>query len=160
MAIPLNKIHNPFINALHVPFTEAIKAIKYVEGEPAIDSFTYECEPYYRVYNSKPKREFIFSLSMWARDMFTAIQYFTQANNKHVILTYEKMKQLYSVSDPKYGVRRYDETIRELVRHTLIDYKDKEKGEYWYNPLYFASGNRLKMYEECAIKINTIRLNQ
>ena len=34
-----------------------------------------------------------------------------------------------------------------------IDCKDKEKNQYWYNPVYFVSGNRLKMYEENTMRV-------
>lgn len=139
---PLNKIVNPFEDSVLVEYVEVIEEVKHGE---ITKSYKYEAESYTRIYNNRPKREFIFSLSMWARDLILMMQYWVQSNNKHVILPYERVKEMYN-TDPKYGKRRYDETIRELIRHSIIDYKDKEIGDYWYNHKVFASGNRISMY--------------
>jgi hypothetical protein len=154
---PIGKSRNPFINSLHVPYTEVIKTFKIIDGKEQIDNFEYENEPHHKVYNSKSKREFIYStLSMYARDMLTAIQYFTTPNKQYVILSYEKMQEL--LQSNMYGKRRYEDTVRELIRENIIDYKDKENNQFWYNPIYYSPSNRLKLFEECKVKTQTIKL--
>lgn len=148
----MQKIINPFINNLRVPYIEVIKSIKGTGDNTVVDSYKVEAEDYTRVYTSKSRREFIFSLSMYARDLFIALHYFTHSEYKYVIITYEKVLELYS---GKYGKRRYDDTIRELIKYSVIDIKDKEKGEYWYNPTYYSPTNRTKLFEECIYKIRT-----
>lgn len=143
---------NPFTIGLVIPYTEIIT--KYNDSKTE-DSYKIEAESYTRVYTSKTRRLYLFSkLSMYARDMVLAMFYVTNYEYEYVILSYDKFKNLYSVSDPHYGKRRYEDTIRELHRYSIIDCKDKEKGQYWYNPAYFVTGNRLNMFPECAIRVN------
>jgi hypothetical protein len=149
---PLNKVRNPFENALVVNY---VRVITEVRAGQITNEYSYEADSYTRLYNSKANRELMFSLSMWARDLILAMQYWVQAGNKHVILPFERVKELY-VNDPKYGKRRYDETIRELIKHSIIDYKDRENGEYWYDAKIFASGNRIHMFPESLFKVKTI----
>lgn len=152
----LNKHINPFVNNLKVPYKEVIKRIAITEGQVITDSYDLEITEKFSVYRYKSIRELLYrELSMYARDLFTAIQYFTLADNRHVVVTYDKMVELYGPTN-KYGRRRFDETIKELVTMSIIDCKDREKGEYWFNPMYFSPSNRLSLYPECKIKIGTI----
>jgi len=149
----LNKLINPFINNLRVPYIEIIKKIPDTYGgEP--EAYKVEAESYFRVYSSKHIRVFLYKeLNMWARDMFTAIQYFTNSDYKYVIISYEKIVELYGED---YGKRRYDDTIRELIRFSIIDIKDRAENEYWYNPAYFSPTTRITLFEECLYKVKTV----
>jgi len=144
---------NPFINTLYVPYKEIITSAK----DGAIESsYKIEAESYSRIYTSKARRDYIFnSLSMYARDMLMAMLYVTNYDYQYVILTYDKFKELYAATDPNYGKRRYEDTIRELHKFSIIDCKDKERNQYWFNPVYFISGNRLNMFPECAVRVST-----
>lgn len=152
----INRTINPFINDLHIPYIEVIKkGSKLGTLNEVIDSYEFEQIRHAKLFVSPETRNFIFSnLSMYARDMFLMLQYIINQNYTYVILTYEKIKQVYN--DEKYGKRRYDETIRELHKFAIIDLKSKEENSYWYNPIYFSSGDRLKMYPECKVKIQTL----
>jgi hypothetical protein len=150
----MQKSVNPFINKLVVPYIQYITDIHKVTLL-SDDKYGYEVESehFTRVYVSKEKRQFIFTqLSMYARDMLMAMQYFTHPSHETVILTHEKMQDLYGTA---YSKRRFDDTIRELVKMAIIDYKDRKKGEFWYDPQFFASGNRLAMFEQCKVKVAT-----
>ena len=149
----IEKTINPFINGLHVPYIEVVKRASGHNGDYTIDSYEIEAQRYTRVYASKAIREFLYQkLSMWARDMFTAIQYFGNSEERYIIITYEKIKTLYGGT---YSLRRYNDTIKELISMSMIDYKDKERDQFWYNPFYFSPGNRLSLFEECKVKVST-----
>jgi hypothetical protein len=90
---------------------------------------------------------------MYARDMYLSILYRVNTDYKYIILSHEIMCTLYK--DTKYGKRRYDDTVKELVVNSIIDIKDKSKNQYWYNPVYFSPNNRINLFEECAFKVST-----
>ena len=154
----VEKAINPFINDLRIPYIEYVTDMKMDDkGEMITYGYNVETDESTRLYTSKRNREFLFrNLSARARDYFTAIQYFTNKEYKYVIVTYEKMCELYGT---KLSPRGYDDTIKELMKFAILDCKDKSKGEYWYNPIYFCPGNRLIMYEECAVKIMTKKVD-
>lgn len=150
----MQKAVNPFINSLIVPYIQYVTEIKSftpIAGE----RYGYELETseYVRVYTHKEIREFVFrKLSMYARDMLSACQYFVNPKYEYVIINYDKMQELYG-PDYKLVRRRFDDTIRELIKMSILDVKDKAKSQYWYNPGYFCAGNRLKMYDQCKYKV-------
>lgn len=149
----INKDRNPFVNGLVVPYKEFIT--KYKPTDTGTHSFGYKVETdrHFRVYTSKARREFLFrELSIYARDMLSAMQHFCNPDYKYILFTYEKMQDLCTTPLSK---RRFNDTVRELVRNAIIDYKDKPNGEFWYNPTFFAPGNRIEMYPECAIKVDS-----
>jgi hypothetical protein len=149
----MQKIHNPFVNKLVVPYVEYItNPLKFTETN---EKYGYEVESqtHVRMYTSKANREFIYSLSIYARDMFLAMQYFTQPGKDSVYISYEKMQAL--CPTVKLSRRRFEDTIRELVKAAVIDYKDRKHDEYWYDPQYFYSGNRLDAFEQAKIKVAT-----
>lgn len=145
------KPNNPFINSLQVPYIEVIKKI---EAGAITDSYKIEAADYTRLYKAASLRDYIFTnLSMYARDMYLSILYRVNTNYKYIVLSYEIMCELYA--NTKYGKRRYDDTIKELVIHSIIDIKDKSKNQYWYNPIYFSPNSRIILFEESAFKIST-----
>lgn len=149
----LNKTINPFVNGLTVPYKEFVTKLAPAEAGVQAFGFKVETTQHFRVYTSKARREFLFrELSVHARDLLSALQHFCNPDYKYVILTLKKMQDLCNVPLSK---RRFDDTIRELVRKSIIDYKDKTAGEFWYNPAYFAAGNRLEMFPECAVKVSS-----
>ena len=105
------------------------------------------------VYTSKAHREFVWSLSASGRDMFLAMQYFVQPDSETIILTYDKMQAL--TPTIHLSPRRYEDTIRELIKANVIEYKDRKKGVFWYDPQLFFSGNRMEAFPECTIKVAT-----
>lgn len=144
---------NPFINKLVIDYTEVIKSTSGHGITKVVDSYNIEHDESVRIYTCKANREHLFKeLTMYGRDMLLAIYYFVNRDYDYVILNYAKVLELYG----SYGKRRYDDTIRELVRLLIIDYKDKSKDQYWYNPVFFSSGNRLKMYPQCGNKVKTV----
>lgn len=151
----MQKYINPFIRTLRVPYIQYVTDIKHfvATGEEKY-GFEVEQEAHVRLYTNKQHRQFVFGLSMYARDMILAVQYFLNYEYEYVILTYTKMQELYG-PDYKLVRRRYDDTLRELIKMAILDVKDRSKGEYWYNPEYFCPGNRLKMFEQCSIKVKT-----
>ena len=149
-----DRVNNPFLNSLIVPYIEVIKSIKYVEGQPIKDSYEIESTKHIRVYTSPRTRDLLFNdLSMYARDMFLAIQYTLNEDYYYIIMSYEKMQEVYKVSEPKYGKRRYEATIRELHKYGIIDCKDRVRNQWWYNPVYLAPKSRLIMFPEYKFKI-------
>lgn len=154
----INKIINPFIGNLIVPYTKYVKSIKSIEGEYVEESFNVEADPYTRVYNSRRRREFIFTnLSVWARDMLLAIQYIGMRDEQYLIMSYEKLKEkVYGES--MYNKRRYDSTVRELISLYVIDYKDKEKNQFWYNGDLLCYNSRLKVFPNNGSIVGTVAL--
>lgn len=154
----IDKPNNPYINTIPVPYTEYINHITIVDNVPRIGN-TYNIEDikYIRMYKTKELREMLYKqLSMYARDMFMAIQYFTNDSYTYVILSYEKMNELYGTNMSR---RRYDDTVKELIRFNIIDCKDKRKHEYWYNFRYFSPNNRVSLFPEASVKIRTVYNN-
>lgn len=148
----VSKPINPFINTTIVPFIEVIKSMSGYGANMEVDKYEIEADTYARVYTCKANRDFIYNhLSIYARDMLMAIIYSTNTDYEYVILTYEKILELHGT----YSKRRFDDTVKELVKYNIIDCKDKSKGKYWINPIFFAAGNRLTMYPACKVKVRT-----
>ena len=157
----LDKDINPFINSLRVPYIEFVTDRKFNEVKSDIESYGYEVEAdkHCRVYSSVPIKVFLFqTLTMYARDLLLAIQHFTNTDYLYVIVSFDKIKELFG--SQKVSKRRYEDTMRELIRNSVIDYKDKSHNQYWYNPMYFAPGSRLTLFKECKIKIKTEKVGQ
>lgn len=150
----LDKTRNPFLtNTFIVPYRKIVTKILAGQVENAFD---VETTKFIRVYTSKEMREFLFQeLSMYGRDMLTAVQHFTHSDNQYVVLTYEKMCELYG---PKYKLvkRRYEDTLRELVGMSIIDCKDRKANQYWYNPDYFCQMSRIRMHPTHAVMVDTV----
>lgn len=154
----INKIINPFIGNLTIPYIEYVKSVKSIDGEYVKDSFDVEADPYTRVYNSKRRRDFIFNnLSVWSRDMLLAIQYIGIKDEQYLVLNYDKLKEKV-YGERMYNKRRYDSTIREMISFYVIDYKDKDKNQFWYNADLICFGNRLRVFPESILKVDTIAL--
>ena len=153
----IERAFNPFLSNLIVPYIQVIKNLKVENGiTVSDDSYEIEAAEYVRLYTANGNRDELFNnLSIYARDMLLAIQYMLNRDYQYVVLTYDKMKQLYAVSDPRYGLRRYDTTVKELYKYGVIDFKDRSKNQFWYNPKYFAAGSRLSMYPQCKVLIST-----
>ena len=156
----LDKKRNPFTNDLQVPYIEMVlKLSEFKSGNEQKTLYKVEQTPRFEVYTSVKMREYLFqNLSMYARDLLTAIQHSTNNKYPYVILSYEKMQTLYGKSI--FGKRRYEDTVRELIKESIIEYKDKKKGQFWFNPIYFSPSNRLKLYPECAVKVGTKHVNE
>lgn len=153
---------NPFIHNLSIPTIEYVRSFKSVEGQLVKDSFEVDARNHARLYTSRVARELIFkALSIYARDMILAMLYFTNKDYKYVILTYEKMLDLYNNGTyEKYNRRRFDVTIRELISYHILDYKCKTRGEFWFNPIYYSPSNAIKLFPECVLKVRTVVLSQ
>ena len=135
---------NPFIPSLEIPVIEVIT--EFTNNEVTA-SYKYEAEKHSRLYISVAKRDLIYStLSMYARDLLLLIMYITNFEYDYTVLTFEKVSENINKKDIKYGKRRFEETVRELIRFAILSCKDKDKGYYWYNPNYFCSGNRINMF--------------
>jgi hypothetical protein len=150
-----NKHINPFINNLVVPYIEYVTKIDIHDETMEQKKFGFEVESqqHFRVYTNKTMREFLFrKLTIYARDLLSAIQHFTHPDYKYVILNQQKVEELYGHTISR---RRYEDTVRELIRFAIIDCKDKSKDQYWYNPHYFSPNNRLTLFEECKLKVKT-----
>jgi len=145
---------NPFVNGLTVRYIEY--TVDYGKFNPLADErYGYEVEQDFscKLYVSKEIRDFIYSrLDIYARDMYLAVQYFCNPNYPYVILTKDKVDKLLGSSMSK---RRFDDTLRILIKNAILDPKDRKTGAYWYNPNFFCAGNRLEMYEECKLKVAT-----
>ena len=149
----LEKAINPFTAGLTVKYTEVIKTASGYGIDANKEVYNIELEPAIRVYNCVSNRKYIFqTLSVYARDLLLAMYYFVNHETPYVILTHEKVLELYGT----YSKRRYEDTVRELIKNVIIDCKDRSRNQYWYNPVFFSSGSRLKMYPECGLKMNTI----
>lgn len=154
----ITKSINPFLSTLRVPYIEYVTDRDFIGENKEVQYYGYEVESekHFRVYSSVIIKEFLFKkLTIYARDLLSAIQHFTNTDYLHVIISFEKVKELYG--NQKVSRRRYDDTIRELVRNAVIDYKDKAHNQYWYNPAYFAPGSRLSLFEQCKFKVKTER---
>lgn len=141
----IEKQYNPFLDTLYIPYIEYVKRVRGT-GEAAVpDSFKVESTPHFRVYKDPILLTRLYKeLTMWARDLFTLLQYFTHDKYRYIIITYDKVKEMYG----EYSPRRYHDTIKELVVKGVIDLKDREKNQYWYNPKYFSPTSRVKLFEE------------
>ena len=149
----MEKKRNPFISNLVVPYIAYVTDVKRLAAENEYYGYEVEATSHTRIYNTKKHRELIWSLSMYARDVFLAMQYFVQPGNSYVVINYTKMQAL--TPSVHLSPRRYADTIRELVKAALIDYKDSKAGEFWYDPQFFFAGNRLDAFPECAVKVAT-----
>lgn len=148
----LNKPLNPFINALHVPYIEYVTDVKHVQGETKVYGFEAEADEHIRLYTSRVKREFIFNtLTDKARELYFMILYSLNREYDYVVFSYEKVQSL----QKSYAIRRFADGMRDLIRYSVLDVKDKAADAYWYNPLYFSTGNRLKMFPQCKVKVKT-----
>lgn len=154
----VDKINNTFINATVVRYAEVVTSVTGYGTDTTKQSYEFELDSHIRLYNCRENRDFLFSnLTMYARDLMMAIYHMVNHEYQYVVITYDKIVQLYG---GKYSKRRYDDTIKELVRHNILDCKERAKGQFWYNPVFFAAGNRLKMYPECKMKVQTINKYQ
>jgi hypothetical protein len=148
----INKEINPFITTLVIPYKEFNNGYSEATDEP-LAPYEVEAERHTRIYNDRAKRLFMYKLSIYARDMFMAMQYFMHSSNHYVVISYDKMHEL--LGDDMYGKRRYEDTVRELIKHSVIDYKDKPANQYWYNPAYFSPGSRLRLFPDAQkVRIN------
>jgi len=152
----LNKPINPFVNPLHVPYIEYITNTEFKHSELLTYGFEVEAETYMRLYVSKKRREFIFgTLSPKAREIFTLLLYVTNPEYQYTLLPFDKVQESFN----GYSRRRYEDAIRELIKYSVIDIRSREDSSFWYNPIYFASDNRLNMFPQCKVKIKSVRVN-
>lgn len=140
----MNKNENPFISSLNILYMEFNHGTNEATQEP-IRPYEVEAERFSRLYNDRARRLYLFKLSIYARDIFMSLQYFTYNDNHYAILSYEKMEELLG-KDVMYSKRKFEDSIRELVKNNIIDYKDRKKNQYWYNPVYYSPGSRLKVF--------------
>jgi len=144
----IEKKINPFTSGLYVQYVEMVRSVK----ADTVDSYEVEQARYSRLYISREIREFIFdNLTMYARDMILMMQYAVNPNYQYVILNYEKICKVYGKE--KYGRRRYDDTIRELQRYSILDLRDKADNSYWYNPNLFSPSSRLTLFPDCKVRV-------
>lgn len=149
----MNKDRSPFLDNLVIPYKQFDHGIDQTTQEP-IRPYEVEAERYSRIYNDRAKRLYLFKLSIYARDIFMSLQYFTYNDNHYLILSYEKMEELLGI-DLMYSRRKFEDSIRELIKHSIIDYKDKKANQYWYNPAYYSPGNRLRVFPDAQkLRIN------
>lgn len=140
----MNKKHNPFTDNLVIHYRTL-----QVEGAEIM----VETAQHFRVYTNSAIRFILFKeLSIYARDYLSAIQHFTHPKYKYVIITYEKMCKLYG---KHVSPKRYETTIRELIKMSIIDCLDKSNGKYWYNPLYFSPGSRIRLFPDNLVKYSS-----
>lgn len=145
---------NPFISNLRVKYMEVVKSIKGDGINAIVDSYLFETDTNARLFICADNREYIFdNLSIYARDFMMSMIYSLNRDYQYVIFPYEKIVEL---NKGKFSRRRYDDTMKELVKFGIIDLMDRGKGAYWFNPVFFVCGKRLDIYPECGIKVGTL----
>ena len=142
---------NPFLDDLKIEYVE----INIIDNDnELLSKYEMERDKFNRLYTSVDNRNFIFGeLSMYAIHMFLFMQYIINHDYPYIIINYEKVETY--CKREKIGRRRFDDTIRELINKDVIQIRDRKDDSFWFNPKYFSSGNRLKMYPDNKIKTST-----
>jgi hypothetical protein len=151
---------NPFTAPLVVKYIKNVTDIIPIKGKNSkiLYGFETEAEDYTRMYTAKKYRDVILKMTIYARDMFLTIQYFTNDSYEYVILSLDKIKELRHPE--KVSKRKYEDTIRELIRHDVISIRNKKDNSFWYNPRFYCAGNRLTMFEDRKLKLKTVYVTQ
>lgn len=116
--------------------------------------FYVDADDYVSISRSPEIRTLLFQeLSKAARDLFYLIPLCLNKQYKYVILPKERRDELMG---DVCNIRTYSNAINELIRHTIIDHKDRTKGEYWVNHRFFFFGSRKDMFPENTYIVRTI----
>lgn len=152
----IDKAINLFKETLTVP---VIKVITEFTDSEVTASYDYESERYTRLYVSPAKRDFIYTnLSSDARDLLFLITQITNPDYEYTTIDYEKANEFIGKNNSRYSRRKFETVLRELIRFAILDCKVQKLGQYWYNPNYFCSGNRINMFPN-NVKIVSTRVD-
>ena len=137
---------------LEYPFDTRPEVLKCILDVNAIDPLTeepygfyLEADDYVCTTRNAELRSKIYKLKPCARDLFFLIPLCLNKNYKYVVLPKSKRDEIVGTACSE---RTYKDGINDLIRHCIIDFKDKAKGVYWINHNYFYFGSRKAMFPQ------------
>ncbi len=138
------------MNKILYPFNKTNEVIKCVIDTSKINPLTeepygyyIEADDYVSITRNSFDRKLIYSLPSASRDLFFMIPLCLNRNYPYVVLPKSKRDEIVGT---ECSVRTYNDGIKGLIQHGIIDFKDKKAGVYWINHGYFYFGTRKAMF--------------
>lgn len=146
--------NNPFTATLAIPFLRVIKRdvtdYKIVKGMDKSDYFDVDKVPSTRVFRGTAHLNEVMKMSASCVKLYFYLILKVQKSELFIRIDDKTICKLFECSERQAARLR-----AELIKFTII--AKKENNQYWINPRFFCSGDRLKMYSECAVLSYTIK---
>lgn len=143
---------NPFLETLVVPYVRVIRRdtpINKTELDEG-DYYEFEAQDATRVYRNANTYKVVGQLTAAGTRLLMWMMYNISDDAVTVKLNEQGLSELFEISS-----RQIARMKAELISAAII--AKKEYNEYWINPKYFASGNRMKLYPGNTLLVATRR---
>ena len=144
---------NPFIQTLAVPYIRIIKrdvpmAKTSLDKD---DTFEVETERHTRVYRNPARLKGILDFSVGGLRLYLWLIYSVRSSQPSIKLNEKTLcEEIFHCS-----AKQMQRMRQELIAAAVL--AKKEANEYWINPVYFSSSDRLKAYPENKVCVATRR---
>lgn len=122
----------------------------YITKSTSINSRLIDKDGSVKVYKTANVRALVLSLSYPGLRLFNYILLYSQNKRDTISLNNTTVKRVLDIS-----TATYQRALKELIEKCFIN--KKGKNEYWINPHFFFSGDRInalgKMYKEAAYTV-------